>query len=91
MGILLKDPYSDCLDTNASTTTTSTTTPQLSCVNGLNNNNNNNNNLSASTTTATPYGSPYKIQRQQANIRERKRMLRSAPNGYHIFIILFKF
>ncbi|XP_037923816.1 achaete-scute homolog 1a isoform X1 [Hermetia illucens] len=27
------------------------------------------------------YGGPYKVQRQQANIRERKRMLRSAPNG----------
>ncbi|XP_059620347.1 twist-related protein 1 [Phlebotomus argentipes] len=30
----------------------------------------------------SPYGSPpYKIQRQQTNIRERKRMMRSAPNG----------
>lgn len=39
-------------------------------------------------TTVGPYsGTPYKIQRQQANIRERKRMLRSAPNGYHLFTI----
>ncbi|GAB0097104.1 basic helix-loop-helix transcription factor amos [Sergentomyia squamirostris] len=30
----------------------------------------------------SPYGSPpYKIQRQQTTIRERKRMMRSAPNG----------
>lgn len=42
-------------------------------------------------TTVGPYsGTPYKIQRQQANIRERKRMLRSAPNGYHLFTIQIK-
>ncbi|XP_055684386.1 twist-related protein 1 [Lutzomyia longipalpis] len=32
--------------------------------------------------SCSPYGTPpFKIQRQQTNIRERKRMLRSAPNG----------
>uniref|UniRef100_A0A182YP44 Uncharacterized protein n=1 Tax=Anopheles stephensi TaxID=30069 RepID=A0A182YP44_ANOST len=38
---------------------------------------------SLSTTMGThPYNPPpYKIQRQQTNVRERKRMMRSAPNG----------
>lgn len=33
---------------------------------------------------ASPYAgaAPYKIQKQQTHVRERKRMLRSAPNGY---------
>ncbi|XP_058058625.1 uncharacterized protein LOC131209551 isoform X1 [Anopheles bellator] len=37
---------------------------------------------SLSTTMSHPYNPPpYKIQRQQTNVRERKRMMRSAPNG----------
>ncbi|XP_055642860.1 uncharacterized protein LOC129779417 isoform X2 [Toxorhynchites rutilus septentrionalis] len=37
---------------------------------------------SLSTSIGHPYNAtPYKIQRQQTNIRERKRMMRSAPNG----------
>ncbi|XP_037038719.1 basic helix-loop-helix transcription factor amos isoform X2 [Bradysia coprophila] len=36
---------------------------------------------SAQSVSSNPYGTHYKIHRQQANIRERKRMLRSAPNG----------
>lgn len=39
--------------------------------------------------TFTGCNPPYKVQRQQANIRERKRMLRSAPNGYHNFLPFF--
>lgn len=35
-------------------------------------------------------GSPYKVQRQQTNVRERKRMLRSAPNGYHYFELIYQ-
>lgn len=41
-------------------------------------------NLSASATNLSTYGgcsSPYKNPRQQTNVRERKRMMRSAPNG----------
>ncbi|TMW50130.1 hypothetical protein DOY81_004755 [Sarcophaga bullata] len=52
---------------------------------GLNNNNNNN---SSSLLCGSPNAgsssyntSPYKIQRQQANVRERKRIQRSAPTG----------
>ncbi|XP_058822344.1 achaete-scute homolog 1 isoform X1 [Topomyia yanbarensis] len=37
---------------------------------------------SLSNTIGHPYSTaPYKIQRQQTNVRERKRILRSAPNG----------
>ncbi|XP_053680340.1 uncharacterized protein LOC128731258 [Anopheles nili] len=37
---------------------------------------------SLSTTMSHPYNPPpYKMQRQQTNVRERKRMMRSAPNG----------
>ncbi|XP_065076904.1 basic helix-loop-helix transcription factor amos isoform X2 [Ochlerotatus camptorhynchus] len=37
---------------------------------------------SLSTSLNHPYNAaPYKIQRQQTNVRERKRVLRSAPNG----------
>lgn len=42
-------------------------------------------NLSAAATNLSTYGgcnSPYKNQRQQTNVRERKRMMRSAPNGW---------
>lgn len=47
-------------------------------------------NLSAAATNLSTYGgcnSPYKTQRQQTNVRERKRMMRSAPNGwvYHYY------
>lgn len=49
-------------------------------------------------TTAEPEyqcgGSPYRVQRAAANVRERRRMLRSGPNGYpsyllHIFLTSF--
>uniref|UniRef100_A0A182N4J5 BHLH domain-containing protein n=1 Tax=Anopheles dirus TaxID=7168 RepID=A0A182N4J5_9DIPT len=38
---------------------------------------------SLSTTMSHPYSNPppFKMQRQQTNVRERKRMMRSAPNG----------
>lgn len=43
------------------------------------------------TNTLSGYSNqPYKVQRQQANIRERKRMLRSAPNGYPYFLYLYR-
>lgn len=32
---------------------------------------------------------PYKLQRQQANVRERKRIQRSAPTGYTKWSIFF--
>lgn len=42
-------------------------------------------NLSTASNISTFGGcsSPYKIQRQQTNVRERKRIMRSAPNGYN--------
>lgn len=41
-------------------------------------------NLSTGTSISTFGGcnSPYKIQRQQTSVRERKRIMRSAPNGF---------
>lgn len=41
-------------------------------------------NLSTGTSISTYGGcnSPYKIQRQQTSVRERKRIMRSAPNGF---------
>ncbi|KAG6458018.1 hypothetical protein O3G_MSEX010597 [Manduca sexta] len=32
-------------------------------------------------------GSPYRVQRAAANVRERRRMLRSGPNGYHLCLL----
>ncbi|KAF9804792.1 hypothetical protein SFRURICE_007695 [Spodoptera frugiperda] len=32
-------------------------------------------------------GSPYRVQRAAANVRERRRMLRSGPNGYHSYLL----
>ncbi|XP_023308401.2 achaete-scute homolog 1 isoform X1 [Lucilia cuprina] len=51
---------------------------------GLNSNKNNNSSLICGSPNAgsSSYNSvPYKIQRQQANVRERKRIQRSAPTG----------
>lgn len=32
-------------------------------------------------------GSPYRVQRAAANVRERRRMLRSGPNGYPTYLL----
>lgn len=72
----------DCLDNVGANQNLSTTVGPYGMPGGGGNSNANNvasNNIN---------GGSYKIQRQQTNIRERKRMLRSAPNGYQSFIFL---
>lgn len=73
----------DCLDTSTNQNLSTNVGPYCMAGGG-----GNMSNISGSgVQTNNLNNGSYKIQRQQSNIRERKRMLRSAPNGYHILLI----
>lgn len=78
---------SDCLDTGANQNLSTTVGPYGLPSSGVSGGSGQGSNIGQNNLN----NGSYKIQRQQTNIRERKRMLRSAPNGYHILNFLIAF